>query len=215
MEKEVIFTFSGDSSVPFVYHERKTIVNLSELRELYAGCKVSSNIRGFEIVLPDGRTRFEMPFYAIESEDGRHYLPLEEILREEPPMLHQFGFVVPLLLTRHYFGSKVRHGVYPCNLEVNDIGAATFEIIDLEEGTPDHILLYSDGHPVIPDRTATYLKVRIRNKNITLIAIPIKKAAAICCASEEEMLDMMHAAYCNVQETEWQISQSGEQDTEV
>ena len=210
MEKEVEVVLNESSGeLPLVYHERKSSVPLSELKQLYDGCNVKPGHHDIDVVMPDGMTVLRIPSRAIEREAEIHYLPLEEILRPESSVpLGPCGYAVPFLLARHFGLANTNYGVYPCNMEIDDRSATTFEVVDLNEGIPEYLLLYSaEWSRITPERAPAYLKVRIQDKILALIAVPVGRAAEICSMKDQELLDTISCAFCNAQEVEWRISQ--------
>jgi hypothetical protein len=207
MEKEVVFTFGSENKAPFVYHEHKTPISFREMRDLYTECKITGDMHGFEITLPDG-TLIKIPFRAIEREHGEHYLPLEEVLREDAPPLRPYGYAIPHLFARYFGLMDAEYGICPCNVSVNDDGA-TIEIIDIDVKNPECLLLCTEvKHRFITtEESAIYQTVEFGDKNITLIVIPIHKAAEICNMEEEELLELMQDAHSYTQEAEWFIAQ--------
>lgn len=207
MEKEADLKIRK-TELPFAYHTRKSSVMLREVRHLYNGCKVNLGADNFEVTMPSGRMVFRLPFEAIEREAEIHYLPLEEILRKESMApLGPCGYIVPFLLAKYYGLIDANYGAYPCNMRSRN-GATSVRIVDIDKENPEYILLYSESKMayITPDKASTYQRVRIGRKYITLIFIPVARAAQICSLKVGALLDSLYSASCNVQEVEWNLS---------
>ena len=199
--------------MPFVYHEHRTPISFGELRNLYIGCRVVGETQGFVIELPDSKTVLTIPFRAIEREHGEHYLPFEEVLRKDVQPLRPYGYAIPQLFARHFGLKGTEYGIVPCDIGASGdcmlIEVAEIDTFGSDARNPEYLMLYTKAEPgsIVADRNVIYRGIRINNNDITMIAIPICRAAEICWMDEEELLDLLRDAYSCVQEAEWHIAQ--------
>ena len=212
MEEKELFLEGEDTTD---WHEYRSPVSISEVKELYQGCHVRNDETYLEVkpssslVRNIGDTEYTqinlkllIPTIMPTREGEGHYLPFECSLRED--VFPLFGNAAAAILA-----PSLGANAYPCEIDTDDEGLQ-IKVLNSAEGA-ENVLVYTtnQGLEDLPiSRNLKTFRLVISDKEFYCLLVPTLAIEMVCPLSGDVVADMMCSCQRNNEETEYLLAHS-------